>query len=237
MGANRAFSGGLEEGSDMSDLGFNKIAGSVLATGLALIGLNEASHAFFHEAHYEKDGYHIEVPEVHAGSDANVVEEGPRDYFVLISNASAEAGKEVANKCTQCHKFEPGAESTGPSLYGIIGKRIAAEPNFKYTTGPGSMTAYAEEHGTWTYEAFDHYIENPKKAAPGTAMNFIGLRRESERANIMAYLRTLTSGEPVPLPDPLPPPAPVEAAAPTDASAPSDAATTAAPAPAQPAPH
>ena len=43
----------------MSDLGFNKIAFSVLATGLALIGLNEASHAFFPKTHHEKEGYAI----------------------------------------------------------------------------------------------------------------------------------------------------------------------------------
>jgi cytochrome c len=222
----------------MSDLGFNKVAGSVLATGLALIGLNEASHALFHKAHHEKDGYHIEVAETSTGPGVAVVEEGPRDYFALISNADAAAGKEVANKCTQCHKFEPGAESTGPSLYGIIGRRIAAEPSFKYTTGPGSLTAYGEANGTWSYEHFDHYIENPKKAAPGTAMNFIGLKKQQDRSNLMAYLRTLTSGEPLPLPAPLPPPAaPSEGAVPTDASAPSQGeAGTAAPAPGQPAP-
>jgi cytochrome c len=234
----------------MSDLGFNKIAGSILATGLALIGLNEASHAFFHQADHEKDGYYIEVPDAPAPGEA-VVEEGPRDYFTLISNADAAAGKEVANKCTQCHKFEPGAESTGPSLFGMIGRKIASEPGFKYSTGAGSLTAYSEANGIWTYELFDHYIENPRKAVPGTAMNFFGIKKQQDRSNLMAYLRTLTSGEPLPLPAPLPPPAaPAEGATPTDASAPAQGeagtpATTPAPGaatpapaqPAQPAPH
>lgn len=236
----------------MSDLGFNKIAGSVLATGLALIGLNEASHALFHTAHHEKDGYHIDVPEAGTGPGVAVVEEGPRDYFVLISAADPVAGKEVANKCTQCHKFEPGAESTGPSLFGILGRKIASEPSFKYTTGTGSMTAYGEEHGTWGYEQFDHYIERPKKAVPGTAMNFIGVKKQQDRSNLIAYLRTLTSGEPLPLPEPLPPPpppaegeTPADGAAPADGTAPAPAAAGtpatpapgATPAPAQPAPH
>jgi cytochrome c len=219
----------------MSDLGFNKIAGSILATGLALIGLNEASHAFFHEAHHEKDGYHIDVPDAPTPGET-VVEEGPRDYFTLISNANAEAGKEVANKCTQCHKFEPGAESTGPSLFGVLGRKIASEPNFKYTTGAGSMTTYAEANGNWSYELIDHFIEDPRKTVPGTGMNYRGIKKQQDRSNLIAYLRSLTSGEPLPLPAPLPPPAaPADGAVPTDGAAPAPA-TPGQPAPAQPAP-
>ena len=182
----------------MSDLGFNKIAFCVLGTGLALIGLNEASHAFFHEEHHEKPGYFVDVPEASTGPAVAVIE-GPRDYNKLITAASAENGKVVSVKCQQCHKFEAGAESTGPSLFGILGKDIASEPGFKYSAGPNSMSA---QEGAWTYEMFDHYIENPKKKVPGTAMNFIGLKKQTDRADLMAYLRTL--GNPPPLPDPLP---------------------------------
>ena len=235
----------------MSDLGFNKIAACVLGTGLALIGLNEASHAFFHEEHHEKPGYFVEVPETPAAGAAVAVAEGPRDYNKLISAASVENGKVVSVKCQQCHKFVAGAESTGPSLFNILGKDIASEPGFKYSTGPGSMSV---QEGTWTYEMFDHYIENPKKKVPGTAMNFIGLKKQTDRADLMAYLRTL--GNPPPLPDPLPeqpaaPPAdgaapPAEGAAPAPGAAPAApgapapagapaGATPAAPAPAAPA--
>lgn len=207
----------------MSDLGFNKIAFCVLGTGLALIGLNEASHAFFHEPHHEKPGYFVDVPEPTAAGAAVAVAEGPRDYNKLITAASAENGKTVSVKCQQCHKFVAGAESTGPSLFGILGKDIASEPGFKYSTGPNSMSV---QEGTWTYEKFDHYIENPKRNVPGTAMNFIGLKKQTDRADLMAYLRTL--GNPPPLPDPLPdappPAAPADGAAP-----PADGATPAAP--------
>ncbi len=233
----------------MSDLGFNKIAFCVLGTGLALIGLNEASHAFFPHTEHVKDGYHIDVPEAGGGETTVAVVEGPRDYFKLISAGDVEAGKQVAVKCQQCHKFEAGAESTGPSLYGIVGRKIASEPGFKYTTGAGSMTAHGETAGTWTYEHLDHFLERPKTAVPGTAMNFIGLKKQQDRSNIMAYLRTLTTGEPVALPDPLPdvPVAPAEGAVPADGTAPAPAddgapATPAAPGavapatPAQPAP-
>ena len=214
----------------MSDLGFNKIAFCVLGTGLAIIGLNEASHAFFHKAHHEKPGFFVEVPEATVGP-ATAVVEGPRDYFKILSEGNVEAGKLVAAKCQQCHKFEAGAEFTGPSLFGILGKDIASEAGFKYSTGPGSMS---EQEGVWSYEKFDHFIERPRKAIPATAMNFAGLSKQKDRGDLMAYLRTL--GTPPPLPEPLPPAAEVPAA-PADgaAPAPADGAAPAAPAPGAPA--
>jgi cytochrome c len=126
----------------MSDLGFNKIAFCVLGTGLALIGLNEASHAFFPATHHEKDGYAIAIPEAAGPGETAVVAEGPRDYFKLISTADVEAGKAVSVKCQNCHKFEQGAEALqGPPLFGVVGRNIASLP-FKYTTGPGSTTIW-----------------------------------------------------------------------------------------------
>jgi cytochrome c len=225
----------------MSDLGFNKIAFCVLGTGLMLIGLNEASHAFFHVEHHEKDAYFIEVPDAPAGGGGAVVEEGPRDLGALLAAADPAAGKEVAVKCQQCHKFEPGAENLqGPPLYGVVGRDIASL-DFKYSTGGGSLT---ELDGNWDYEKLDHFIENPKKFRPATGMNFMGVKKTTDRMNLIAYLRTLTSGEPLPLPAPLPPQAaavPAEGAVPTDPSAPAQgeagapAPATATPAPAAPA--
>jgi cytochrome c len=124
-------------------------------------------------------------------------------------------------KCQQCHKFEPGAEALqGPPLYGVVGRQVASL-DFKYSTGAGSLT---ELGGMWDYEKLDHFIENPKKFRSATNMNFLGVKKTTDRMNLIAYLRTLTSGEPLPLPAPLPPQAtdvaaPAEGAAPADASA------------------
>jgi cytochrome c len=220
----------------MSDLGFNKIAFCVLGTGLMLIGLNEASHAFFHTEHHEKDAYFIEVAETPAGGGAAAaVEEGPRDYFALLSAADPVAGKAVAVKCEQCHKFEPGAAALqGPPLYGVVGRQVASVAGFKYSTGGGSLTDLG---GVWDYEHLDHFIENPKKYRPATAMNFLGVKKTTDRMNLIAYLRTLTTGEPLPPPLPASATAPAEgAAAPADGAAPADAAAIPGAAPATPAP-
>lgn len=227
----------------MSDLSFNKIAFCVLGTGLMIIGLNEASHAFFHTAQHDKPGWDIPIVEASAETGPVVVE-GPRDYFKLISEADVEAGKAVTAKCVQCHKFEAGgAALQGPPLYGVVGRDIASLAGFKYSAGKGSLS---EKEGIWDYEHLDRFLESPKKYAPGTLMSFAGINSKStgqrDRANLVAYLRTLTPGEPLPLPAPLPEAAPVPvdgAAPPVDGATPvvDGAATPAAPAaPATPAP-
>jgi cytochrome c len=209
----------------MSDLGFNKIAFCILGTGLALIGLNEASHAMFHTSHHEKMGWAVAIPE-DAGSGEAVVE-GPRDYGVLLAAADIAKGEEQHKKCLQCHNFDSGGPNNqGPNLFGVVGRPVASHAGFKYSTGKGSLT---ELGGEWTFEKLDHFIERPKAFAPGTAMNFAGINSRltglQDRMNLIAYLRTLGS-ESVPLPAPLPPQAAAPADGATPAAAPADGAAT-----------
>jgi cytochrome c len=234
----------------MSDLGFNKIAFCVLGTGLALIGLNEASHSMFHAPHHEKMAWAVAIPEETGG--AETVVEGPRDYFTLLSNADIAKGEEQHKKCLQCHNFDQGGPNgQGPNLFGVVGRPVASHEGFKYSTGKGSLS---EIGGEWTYERLDHFIERPKAFAPGTAMNFAGINSRltglQDRMNLIAFLRS-NGSQNYPLPDPLPAqPAAAEGAAPAEGApaAPADGAAPApapagetpapaAPAPAEPAPH
>ena len=227
----------------MSDLGFNKIAFCVLGTGLALIGLNEASHAMFHHSEHEFPGYYVEVED--AGAAGPAVVEGPRDYGTLLAAADIVKGEEQHKKCVQCHNFDQGGPNLqGPNLYGVVGRKIASHEGFKYSTGDGSLTAKGADGSVWDFEHLDHFIERPKGYAPGTAMNFAGINSRitglQDRMNLIAYLRTLGSTN-VPLPAPLPPPAAVPAdgaaAPPADGAAPAAPAAPATPAPAPAAPH
>lgn len=220
------------------DLGFNKVAFCVLATGLLLIGLNQASSAFFpsEEEHAEgkeakKPGYFVEV-KADASSETAAVVEGPRDYNKLISAANVEAGKTVAVKCQQCHSLQGTEIVQGPPLFGVVGRPAASESGFKYTSGETGMMG--RQGKPWDIEALDIYLTNPKKMVPGTAMNFAGIKKLDDRMNLIAYLRTNTSGPEYPLPPPLPdqpaPAAPAEGAAPGAAPAAGGATPAAAPA-------
>jgi cytochrome c len=216
------------------DLGFNKIAFCVLATGLIIIGVQQGSAALFpheaeghgHGAKEVKYGWNVPIEEA-SSSGGPAVAEGPRDYFTLISEANVEAGKEQATKCKACHNLEAGGGVIqGPPLYGVMGRPIATVGGFKYSA------ALEEKKGNnWDYEHLDHFLENPKKYAPGTAMGFLGIRNIKDRADTIAYLRTLTAGAPLALPAKLEaaPAAPAEGGA---APAPAAGATPAAGAPA-----
>ena len=206
------------------DLGFNKVAFCVLATGLMLIGLSEASHAPFKEEKHAKPGFLVEVKITGASGEPAAVE-GPRDYYTLMQAASADAGKQVAVKCQQCHSLANDAKVIqGPPLFGVLGRDVATYPGFKYTEAPTGMKGVG---GKWTYDRLDVYLENPKKVVPGTAMNFIGLKKQKDRADIIAYLRTLTTGEMMAMPEKTEATAPV---VPVEGAAPGAAQGAAAPA-------
>ncbi len=193
----------------------NKIAFTLLATGLTVIGLNEASHAFFHEAHHEQPGYAIAIPETPEGG-GEAVEEGPVDYGVLLAAADPAAGEQVAVKCHQCHTIEAsGGNLQGPPLWGVVGRPVASVGGFKYSE---DMVA---QGGVWSYEHLDKFLERPKALVPGTAMNFVGLKKQQDRMNLMAFLKSQTSGAQVDFPAPLPPQA-TDAAVPVDGAVPAD---------------
>jgi cytochrome c len=102
-------------------------------------------------------------------------------------------------KCKACHTFDDGdtRRMPGPNLYGIVGAPVAHLDGFSYSA---AMREKHDEGQTWTFEYLDEYLFAPRAVVPGTAMTFAGLKRDDERANVIAYLRTL-SASPVPLPE------------------------------------
>jgi cytochrome c len=95
------------------------------------------------------------------------------------------AGKVVFAKCGICHSADAGVNKIGPSLHGIVGRQSATIPNFSYS--PAMQNA----HKVWTEEQLDVYITDPRATVPNTKMIFPGIKSETDRQNLIAYLATL----------------------------------------------
>lgn len=183
----------------MDSFELNKIAGAVLFALLVSFGLSIFSDIIFATEAPEAPGYVIAVAEETGAEDAaaDAGEAAAEPIGVLLASADAAAGEASARKCAACHSFGEGeANKVGPNLYDVVGHDIASK-DYAYSE---SMTAYAGQAGSWTFEHLSDFLQDPKGTVPGTKMAFAGLRDDSERANVIAYLRSL-SGEPVPLPE------------------------------------
>lgn len=190
----------------------NKVASALLASLLIFFGLPQFAKAVLggegHEGgHGElKLAYPIEYQKEAAPSGS--AEAGP-DFATLLASASADAGKRRAAICTSCHNFEKaGANQQGPGLWGVVGRPVASHGGFNYS---GALKGLG---GQWSFERLNEFLTSPQKYAPGTAMTFAGIAKADQRAEVIAFLRTL-SDSPLPLPAPAAPaaeaaPAPAE---------------------------
>ena len=213
----------------MDSFEFNKIAGAVLGTALGVMGLSIVSEVIFTPAEAEKRGMEVAIAETGGGETHGAAAPPAVPIAVRLATADVAAGETSIGKCKQCHTLNKGEPNKiGPNLYGTVGGPLGHMEGFKYSKG---LLDKKTEGLTWTFENLDHFLFAPKAFVPGTAMGFAGLKKDDERTNVVAYLRTL-SDAPVPLPPapaaaaeaPAPPaeavPAPVEAPAPAPAEAP-----------------
>jgi cytochrome c len=175
---------------------FNKIAGALLATLLFVVVLNNVGDLVMHPTVPDTPAYVVEGMETAdaEAADAKAEKEPEPALGALLAAASPEKGEKVAKKCAACHSFEEGGPNkVGPNLWGVIGHEKAAHAGFAYSDALKGLG------GTWTFEDLNHFLTRPKDFAPGTKMSFAGLKKPTDRADLLAYLRSL-SDSPVPLP-------------------------------------
>lgn len=176
---------------------WNKIFGAVLLAGLIAMLTGFMSEVLVHPKTPEKAAYVIAVPEG-KGADTKGggggAPAGPGDIAPLLAKADPAAGQAAAKACASCHSFDKGAAAkVGPNLYGIVGSKHGHMEGFAYSD------AIKGHAGNWDYAELNKFIYDPKAYAPGTKMTFAGVKKDQERANIIAYLRSL-SDSPAPLP-------------------------------------
>ena len=184
----------------MSDLTFNKVAGAVLATGLAIVGLNQlAGGVFSHEAP-KKPGYLIEVAAEAGEGGGAAVADTPPDWGTVLPKADVAAGEAVFAKCKSCHNADNGgANGTGPNLWGVEGRKPGSHAGFAYSSG---MTDFSGKQPVWDYEHIYEFIKSPQAYINGTKMTFVGLKKPEDRINVIAYLKQQGGTLPVPAPNP-----------------------------------
>ncbi|MCO6187400.1 cytochrome c family protein [Rhizobium sp. L1K21] len=189
----------------------NTALGALLGVIFVLMTISIASEGIFASEAPEKPGFEIVAAEDGGeGAAPEAAVETP--IAVLLASADASKGETVFKKCQACHSGEKGGPNkVGPDLWGVVDRPIASHEGFSYSSALQEFSNGGQEK--WTYDHLNHFLTSPKGYVPGTAMGFAGLKKDAERADLIAYLRTL-SDNPVPLPEP-------EAAAPAaDAEAP-----------------
>ena len=180
----------------------NMGVGALLGTVFVLMSVSIASEGIFHSEAPEKEGFAIVAAEgaAEGGEEAaGAGEAAVTPIATLLASADAGAGEAVFKKCQACHSGEKGGPNkVGPDLWDIVNRPVGAHEGFSYSAG---MKTFAEGGKVWDFDHLNHFLMAPKKYVAGAAMGFAGLKKDDERANLIAYLRTL-SDNPAPLPSP-----------------------------------
>ncbi len=181
----------------MSGLEFNKILASIIFAVLIVTLIGHFGDLIINTDHYDdkETAYKIEVEET-SSSDGSITkkEEIIEPVSLLLASASIENGEKLFKKCATCHNYEKGgANKVGPQLWNIINRPKANQDGFAYSK------ALAEYGGEWGYEELAEFLYKPKKYIKGTKMNFAGLKKVKDRADLVYFLRE-QSDNPAPLP-------------------------------------
>ena len=186
----------------MNTFEFNKIAGAVLGTALIVFGLKALTGIIYDAPKPEKPGFAIEVADATGGEAAGSTtaggEQAPAESLgALLAKADAAKGQATAKACAACHDFTKGGPNkVGPNLWDVVMRPRGEHEGFGYSEG-----MLAKKGEPWSYEHLDAFLKSPKDFVPGTKMGYAGLKKDAERANVIAYLATL-SGAPKPFPAP-----------------------------------
>jgi cytochrome c len=169
----------------------NAVLGFVLGT-LLFVQTIRIVDAMFLPGHEEKPA--SEVKKTAGEEQPAAAAGGGGGLNAALASASAERGAQSAKQCQICHNVEEGkGAKIGPDLYGVVGRPVASEPGFSYSA------ALKAKGGKWTFEALNKWLTDPRADVPGTSMTFAGISKEKQRADVIAYLNTL-SKNPEPLP-------------------------------------
>ena len=168
----------------MDELRLNKVfAGFLFAALLLMAGVKIADVMVPHQELAE-NAYVIEVAETTDIAAAAPVDTGPEPILALLAGADLGAGEKLSKKCSACHVFDAGGQNkVGPALWNVVNRPLGASEGYAYSD------ALAGFGGAWDYAALNAFLAKPKGYISGTKMNFAGLKKPQDRANLIAWMR------------------------------------------------
>jgi cytochrome c len=166
----------------------NKIAGAVLVAMILAMVSGILADRLVEPKLLEKPVYLVAGAEPSSAAAGSTAPAGPEAIGPLMASASVDEGKKISAKCAQCHVFtKGGANKIGPDLYGIVDDEIAHDRG-----GYAFSSALSGKHGTWTVANLNAWLFKPQTFAPGTKMTFVGLPKAKDRADIVAFLNSMS---------------------------------------------
>ena len=181
----------------MDSFEINKIIASILLVALLIIGISKISNIIFKVNKLDSSAYKVELPDDGAKqiSEENTMKADDKvDISALMALGDIAHGEKVFKKCSACHSIEAGGgNKIGPALYNVVGRKIAAVEDYKYSK------ALVEYERNWSFEELNGFLIKPQKWIKGTKMAYAGLRKEKDRASVILYLNKY-SDNPLPLP-------------------------------------
>ena len=177
----------------MDALRINKIAAALLSGVLLIMVFGKIGNILVNPKTEISNAYPIEVPEKNKIKSKVAKEVVIEPILALLATADLESGLKISKKCVACHGFDSGGPNKiGPNLYNIVNKD-QGKADYAYSKVLASLS------GKWTYEELNKFLYKPKLYSKGTKMNYAGLSKTKDRANLIAWLRT-KSDNPVSLP-------------------------------------
>ena len=168
----------------MDELRLNKLFGAFLFAALLLMAGVKISDIMVPHQKLAQNSYVIEVAEITASAATAPVKTEPEPILAMLAGADLGAGEKLSKKCSACHVFDAGGKNkVGPALWDIVNRPMAAADGYAYSD------ALAGFGGNWDYLSLNAFLAKPKVYISGTKMNFGGLKKPKDRANLIAWMR------------------------------------------------
>ena len=106
---------------------------------------------------------------------------------MAMAQGDADKGKKLFKRCKACHTLDEGGKNkVGPNLFGVFGREAGTLEGYKFSK------AFQGSDVVWDEATLDQFLLKPKKFIPKTKMGFSGLKKEDQRADVIAYLLKMT---------------------------------------------